>query len=74
MAAQDAVTFGASNPAAAVVTLDGSWTVGTVNFASSNSYTLAPGANGDGCETCGVSVTRIVRLAWATATVLMRTF
>jgi len=44
--AQDAVTFGPSNTTAAVVTLDGSWTVGTVNFASSNSYTLSPGAGG----------------------------
>src|SRR5690242_8415448 len=30
--------------------------------------------NGLGCETCGVSVTRMVRLPWAMATVLMRTF
>jgi autotransporter-associated beta strand protein len=44
--AQDAVTFGPSNASPATVTLDSNWTVGTVNFASSNSYTLAPGSGG----------------------------
>lgn len=29
--------------------------------------------NGLGCETCGVSVMRMVRLPWATAILLMRT-
>jgi len=40
------VSFGPSNTAAAVVTLDGGFTAGTVNFASSNSYTLGAGSGG----------------------------
>ncbi len=40
------VSFGPSNTAAAVVTLDGGWTAGTVNFASSNAYTLSAGSGG----------------------------
>jgi autotransporter-associated beta strand protein len=43
--AQGTVTFGTSTTPD-TVTLDGGWTVGTVNFASGYTYTLAPGTGG----------------------------
>src|SRR5579859_7468019 len=56
----------------------------TANFLSAPSSTwmsvrgtvtvVPPEENGVGCDTCGVSVMRMVRLPWAMATVLMRTF
>ena len=44
--AGDIVTFGATITAPSTVTLDGNWTAGTVNFASTNSYTLTSGTGG----------------------------
>jgi hypothetical protein len=40
-------TFGNSITVPATVTLDADWTVATVNFNSTNSYTLAPGNGGE---------------------------
>jgi Endonuclease/Exonuclease/phosphatase family len=44
--AGEAANFLNSNSSPATVTLDGNWTVGSINFNSSNSYTIAPGTGG----------------------------
>jgi autotransporter-associated beta strand protein len=44
--AGEAVNFVNSNSAAATVTLDGNWTIGAINFNSTNGYTLSPGTGG----------------------------